>query len=277
MFLNNPTIKEKIIMQINIGEMIVNLPPPYGDINFYYRPANWSLEEHSHRYYQIILVTNGILTIRTQSNCFDFSEGDLCIIPPEVCHSLYSKKGYDQFGINLVESKDERGILSLLQNHIEKFNIFHKSDWFNVLPIIQKEVQTFSQLSRCKISSMLDNLLLSCIEESVSKNKKDFGKQLLEYLNRRIHQAIKLSEIAEEFSLSQTQLERLCNKEFGCSVLELFNRLKMNKACTLLLDSAMSINDISEYLGFCEQTYFCRFFKKRIGITPSSYRKRQNH
>ena len=71
-------------MQINMGEMIVNLPSPYGDINFYFRPSGWSIKEHSPLYYQLILVTRGVLTIYAANIKYGLSKGDLCIIPPNV-------------------------------------------------------------------------------------------------------------------------------------------------------------------------------------------------
>ena len=46
---------------------------------------------------------------------------------------------------------------------------------------------------------------------------------------------------------------------------------KIEKAKTLLAQNTMSISDISEYLGYNSQSYFCSVFRKMTGMTPSEY------
>jgi len=59
----------------------------------------------------------------------------------------------------------------------------------------------------------------------------------------------------------------------GLSPAQYFLQLKLNKAKDLLLNTSMSIKEISVITGFESQYYFSRFFKKRIGMSPIQQRK----
>jgi AraC-like DNA-binding protein len=65
----------------------------------------------------------------------------------------------------------------------------------------------------------------------------------------------------------------MTNKEFGCSVQELYHRLKLTKACSLLHNTNLSIQHISDSLGFYDQAHFSRFFKQRMKMAPLEYKK----
>ena len=50
--------------------------------------------------------------------------------------------------------------------------------------------------------------------------------------------------------------------------------LVMYSAQRRLLHTDLSVNEVSETLGFCDQFYFSRYFKRRCGESPLKYRKR---
>jgi AraC-like DNA-binding protein len=200
-------------------------------------------------------------------------KGDFCIIPPHTTHMLYTQKGYTQLGMNLNSYFDGRGIVALLYNHINKPTRNNRIDIFDSIHELKKESESLSQLSRLKIAVELDRIVLSTVELIIN-NKFDFKNKLLSILKRELNSKLMLQDLCKEMSLSQTHLERLTHKEFGCGVIELFNQLKINLACTLLSTSDKNIKEISDYLGFCDQAYFCRLFKIKMKMTPKEYSKR---
>ena len=65
-------------------------------------------------------------------------------------------------------------------------------------------------------------------------------------------------------------------KEFGIPFSQFYRQLKITWAKQLLLETDKTIAQISEDLGFVEDSYFVRIFKQETGETPLKYRKRKN-
>lgn len=85
-----------------------------------------------------------------------------------------------------------------------------------------------------------------------------------------------VEDIARECNVSSTHFRRLFKEYAGKSPVQYRTELKINYAKRMLCESDMSVSEISEALGFESDSYFCRVFKNRTGITPSEYRNSQN-
>lgn len=82
-----------------------------------------------------------------------------------------------------------------------------------------------------------------------------------------------LDELANSFGISKYHFIRLFRQHSGYTPMEYFQRVKLQKACTLLTDSNLSIKKISEFLGYANQYYFSNAFKIMFGLSPSEFRK----
>lgn len=81
-------------------------------------------------------------------------------------------------------------------------------------------------------------------------------------------------DLCEELSVSRRRLERLFAKETGTSPSDYYFKLRLEAARDQLFYSGNSIAHIAEACGFFSHAHFCRAFRKRYGLPPSSYRRR---
>jgi two-component system response regulator YesN len=97
------------------------------------------------------------------------------------------------------------------------------------------------------------------------------GQQLIreQYSNPEVT----LEMIAEELQISPIYLSRQLKEELGTSFIHLLTQTRMNKAIHYLDSTDLSINEISELVGFDNQHYFSTSFKKNIGMSPIQYRR----
>lgn len=79
--------------------------------------------------------------------------------------------------------------------------------------------------------------------------------------------------IAEHLFISESKLRNAFKEELGITIGDYIDQCVFAQA-KLLLQSPMSMEQISQQLGFCDQFYFSRRFKQRYRQTPSQYRKR---
>lgn len=84
---------------------------------------------------------------------------------------------------------------------------------------------------------------------------------------------LSLDELADSFGISKYYFIRLFKRYSDYTPMEYFQRVKLQKACTLLTDSNLSIKKISEFLGYANQYYFSKAFKDMFGLSPSEFKK----
>jgi len=77
---------------------------------------------------------------------------------------------------------------------------------------------------------------------------------------------------ATQLHLSPNYFGDLIKKETGNTALDYIQSKLIEEAKIGLFDSAKSINEIANQLGFKYQQHFTRLFKQRMGMTPNEYR-----
>ena len=95
----------------------------------------------------------------------------------------------------------------------------------------------------------------------------------IRYLEEDPTQALSIAEVAALSSVSTNYFEHLFKDYAGFSPMEYRAQKRIERARQLLKDSLLSVGEIAYSLGFEDEAYFCRFFKKKTGITPGAYRK----
>ncbi len=81
-----------------------------------------------------------------------------------------------------------------------------------------------------------------------------------------------LTDLSDYFNMSKRTLRRHLTQE-GTSFAEILDRFLFSRACRLLENSAMKIEEISEYLHYANPSNFLRAFKKWTGTTPGDFRE----
>ena len=81
-------------------------------------------------------------------------------------------------------------------------------------------------------------------------------------------------QIAAELGFSRVKVDRLFASTVGRSVGEEILRQRINKARRILADTDWPLEAIAAETGFCHASYFVKVFKKAMGVTPHSWRKR---
>lgn len=99
-------------------------------------------------------------------------------------------------------------------------------------------------------------------------------KKVLNYIDDNISENLSVNQISEANSIDRTYLYKLFQTHKGIGPSEYIQELKLQKACSLLRKSSLSITEISYETGFSSSSYFSKFFHSKLGIAPSTYRKK---
>lgn len=98
----------------------------------------------------------------------------------------------------------------------------------------------------------------------------------LNYIKNNFDRKISLEDIARELNVSKQYLCSVFREETGETTSFYINRLRIEKAKKLLLKDDYRIKEIFEKVGFSNQYYFSKVFKKMAGMTITEYRESKN-
>ena len=125
-------------------------------------------------------------------------------------------------------------------------------------------------------SQLLGAIARLFLTKQISLPDKEYSpcvSYALQYIHQHVSARLTLEEVTKYSFASQPTLSRKFRQELGITVGRYIENLVFTEAQCLLRDPALSIADISERLGFCDQFYFSSRFKRRFNESPLSYRK----
>lgn len=126
------------------------------------------------------------------------------------------------------------------------------------------------------IYSSLDYLFDGLAGSAYFSNSYELIKRGVEYLFSHFKENTPISTLADMCNISEVYFRRIFKEHMGKSPSEYRNLLRLERAEDYLKYSNMSINDISEQLGFVDTSYFVKRFRELFGKSPLAYRKLQN-
>ena len=97
-------------------------------------------------------------------------------------------------------------------------------------------------------------------------------EKLSRYLAEHLGETLTNETICRDLSLSRTGLYYLSRQLYGCGINEQITHLRIQKAMKLLCDTNLSNAQICQQIGFLDDNYFYRVFRKQTGLTPRQYR-----
>ena len=97
--------------------------------------------------------------------------------------------------------------------------------------------------------------------------------QIVEYLNDNIEKDISLEQCARDFNYNPNYLSRMFKKQFGQNFTDYVIAKKMERCKELLLNTNITVNELTERFGYSCPQNFIRVFKKYTLMTPGQFRK----
>ena len=252
---------------------------------------------HSHNYIEIMYVCNGEITHYINGKEIIMHSGDMLFMNQHVKHAI-KIAGADDIGINFIalpeffdipfQMMKKHNIIAdflvgtLRQNNpVPQYLIFQLKENKPILNLMENMIASIicenenedviNQYSMGLVFLYIINHMEMLAENSSQSYEDIVIQTTLKYIDSE-YKTASLSHIAESFKQSLPAISRLIKKNTGFTFLELLMRKRFQKAVMLLLDTKLSVEEIVADIGYENQSYFYRQFKKRYGMTPSKYR-----
>lgn len=146
-----------------------------------------------------------------------------------------------------------------------------KKDSFKAFYTHQLKIHAFIQLC---ISTLLDRYPWTPADD---KHVIRLLEPAIHYMDKHFCEYLNLEVLAETCCLSPNYFHKLFSKTLCVTPANYILSLRMNEALLLILDNELSLKEISYRLGYCNDAYFSRVFKRYYGVTPGEYRSKRQH
>jgi two-component system, response regulator YesN len=116
-------------------------------------------------------------------------------------------------------------------------------------------------------------IFLKKVKKSTLQKNSNIIYDIEKYLQANFDRDVKLQEISEHFYISREYISRKFKQEFNVNISDYIVKFRMKKAKSLLKNSELKIYEIANMIGYQDDKYFRKVFKKVEGITPNEYRE----
>ena len=98
-------------------------------------------------------------------------------------------------------------------------------------------------------------------------------EEACQYLSRNLSEEVNVEEVARHVCLSPSRLAHLFREQMGVNIVRWREDQRMILAKLLLQSTRTPIAKIASHVGYDDQMYFSRVFRKRVGTSPSEFRR----
>lgn len=225
--------------------------------------------------FEYILEGEGI--VKTDNKEFTAGKGDVYVLHKQSNHSYYSdtKNPWTKIWFNARGPLIESLIQLYKLNNINYIHDFDISGLFFKILEIAKDTNKSYEIIFSETSLIFHEILIK-MSKVIHTKAIEYSPEALKiknYLDRNYMVDISLKEISKLIFRSSAQTIRIFKNNFGLTPYNYLMYKKLEVAKLLLLNTNTSIKEMSINLSFADEHYFSNYFKAKVGVSPSIYRK----
>ena len=142
------------------------------------------------------------------------------------------------------------------------FELAKRDDLLSVLTVKEKIYGTVLRILKENNISPEEQQLSECVRNAIK------------YIRANLSISLTSTDIAEHSFVSRSKLTKCFRAELSMSIQDYLSDIVLTEASGLIVNTSLSLGEISEQLGFFDQFYFSRRFKQKYGLSPREYRQR---
>jgi AraC family transcriptional regulator, transcriptional activator of pobA len=274
------------------------------DVRFYVWDKRHHIRMNRHDYFELFYLQSGELTCRIQDREFSMHKGDLAVISSMQYHTMLwptTSKSSSQIKVatlyfmpDLIRATDATGedveylMPFLLQDanfaHVVKSDTGLPAQVFDLINRMQTDLPAQSTRARLTVKTYLKMILVYLVNyyadqqgtvETFNRKQRalDQLRPLFNFLEANFGEQILVTNAAEMVNMSPSHFMRFFKQVTGQSFISYLNHFRIAKAELLLATTDLSVSEVSQAVGFCDQSYFGLVFRRFAKMTPAQYKK----
>ncbi len=246
---------------------------------------------HRHSDIEISFCQSGSYELLINNQVHTVHEGEFALILPMDAHEYLDTKECPAQCLTLMVGPNFLGeyykpfihsafetVYSLKDGSRERSELLRL---FNETAKLRKTPTEFSALqiqgNLYQITALiLEHLPVQKSKKMLTKNLQDLSKieKALEIIHHDYAEPLTIDAVSRMCGYSKSNFCTIFKNITGATFHNILNQQRIEIACLHLQSSALTVEEISEKVGFTDTKSFCRVFKKTIGTTAGEYRKK---
>ncbi len=239
---------------------------------------------HGMKGYILNLTVKGRGRIFDGEAAFDCEEGDLLLFQPKTPHYYGRSPDSDAWHHRWVYFRPRAYWSDWLsfQDEVQGIGRLHlpeslRGEFDRLFASIESTHNSGRRFAEELAMNLLERLLLRAVEEDPRSHQQVRDARVIEacqYVTSNLAAEVKIEEVAKHVCLSPSRLAHLFREQMGVNLLRWREDQRVIRARLLLQTTQEPIASIGREVGYDDQLYFSRVFRKRVGVSPSDFRRR---
>ncbi len=124
------------------------------------------------------------------------------------------------------------------------------------------------------MTALLTGLLVQVLRQQHTGETGFSPQTVLDYIHRHYREELTGESLARQFHFHKNYISAAIRRYTGRPLHRYLLELRIQHAIPLLEEGSLSVAEVARAVGFTDANYFSRYFKKRTGVTPLSYRNK---
>lgn len=251
---------------------------------------------HCHEEYELHLIVSTRGKLFVGDYIGEFSPGQLVLTGPRLPHNWISSEVPDagvqlrdmvlqfahdpleQAAKNIPELREILPLLGLARYGVEFIDSGAMAEQFFLRIRDASGTERFAEFLKfiCLLARTPNYRLLSSVKMQSFDDDAALAKinTVLNYITENYCQPMSADRLAEQLGMSLSKFSRFFRKATGNSFTDFVNRIRINKACELLMNTDQYVTNVCYDVGFNNVANFNRRFLQLKGITPKEFRRK---
>lgn len=257
------------------------------------RPYNWKIRPHTHdAFIQILYLHSGAVEATVNDAKWSARSPCLVVIPAQTVHGFHFTPDTDGPAVTAAQKPLESMASLVMPELLQVIRTpavialpeenAHSATLMTLFREVEREWRSHAVGQAAAGMSLLVAVLVQIARighaagpaRAVANTRKAGQVEKFRGLvDKHFRRRLPIDAYAGELGVTAGQLSRLCRDVLGVSALDVVNARVVHEAQRELVYGGTSIKQIAAALGFSDEAYFGRFFRKQTGVGPKKFRE----
>lgn len=236
---------------------------------------------HQHNFYEIMLVVEGSGIVYIDNRSHVVSQGNLILYRPKQKHCeaampdtfltcyFFAIKGNSTLA-SIIGSAELPEIQTCQSDYLDFYSLFRML----IQESKNKECRFSDEITNCLCETIVLKILHLSSSPHIPSKINETVQTIINYIDAHYCERFYFQDIYKKMYINKYYASRVFKEHIGTTPAHYLIQKRLEHAKKLLDTSEMSIDDISNTVGYSDVYHFSRVFKENCGVSPQAYRNR---